>query len=385
MDGTPTTWERLRRVDPRIWDGAITALVLAITLSDLWLERTTGARGWAELVAALALIGAGLPLYWRRRRPLATLVAVTAAAFVFAVTDQPAVEPILTLPLAVAAYSAGAHVERSRWLTVTVLGAFIASALLGSDGNANWVEMAVNGALTVGMPVLIGRMVWNRRRRIERERDLAASDAVTLERTRIARELHDVVAHSMSVMVVQAGGARAVLRRDPDEADEALRSIEETGRTGLAEMRRLLATEGEDAPSLAPQPGLDRLDDLLGRMRATGLAVELVVEGASRPIPVGVDLSAYRIVQEALTNTLKHGGDRAHARVLLRYEDEALDIEVTDDGMGPAPTNDAAGRGLIGMRERVALFGGDLRSGARPGGGFIVDARIPLDGGAAAT
>jgi signal transduction histidine kinase len=380
VDGGPTTWERLRRVDARFWDAAICAAVLAILLSDLWFERgtTTGARAY-EVVAAAALLVVGAALYWRRRRPLASIATVTAAALLFGALHQPATEPILALPLAIASYSAAAYSERSRWLALAIVAAFAASAVLQSDANANWIEMAVNGLATVGVAVAIGRIVWNRRRRVERERDLAAQDAVAVERSRIARELHDVVAHSMSVIVVQAGAARAVLLRDPDAAERALRSIEETGRTGLAEMRRLLGTEGDAAPALAPQPGLERLDELLERMRATGLAVELVVEGEPRALPVGLDLSAYRIVQEALTNALKHAGRGAHARVLLRYGEDTIEVEVIDDGRGPTVGTDGVGRGLIGMRERVALFEGDLRSGAAPGGGFFVRARIPLD------
>ncbi len=249
-----------------------------------------------------------------------------------------------------------------------------------ADANTNWVEMASAAFFTVGVPFAIGRIVWNRRRRLDRERELAAKDAVALERSRIARELHDVVAHSMSVMVVQAGAARSVLRRDPEGAERALRSIEESGRTGLAELRRLLAAGGEAEPSLAPQPGVDRLDELLERMRATGLDVELVVEGQPRPLATSVDLSTYRIVQEALTNALKHGGDGVHARVGLRYDDGEITVEVVDDGRGPGTGDvDGGGRGLIGMRERVAFVGGDLETGARPGGGFVVRARIPLD------
>jgi signal transduction histidine kinase len=185
-------------------------------------------------------------------------------------------------------------------------------------------------------------------------------------------------------MVVQAGAAKAVLRRDPEETERALSAIEESGRIGLAEMRRLLSVEGEVAPSLDPQPGLGRLDELLARMRATGLEVELVVEGDPHPLPAGVDLSAYRIVQEALTNALKHGGDGVHARVLLRYQAEAIDVEVTDDGRGPSPDMDGSGRGVIGMRERVAFLGGEIRTGARPGGGFLVHARLPVTGDGAA-
>ena len=209
MEGRPTTWERLRRVDPRVWDMASTVAVLTILLSDLWFERTAVATDRAlEPLAAVTLIAAGVPLYWRRRRPMMTLAVVTSAAFVFPLTRHGAIEPILGLPLGIAAYSAAAHLARSRGLIVGLLGAFLTAAILQSDGGANWVEMAVNGLVTVGVPAAIGRMVWNRRRRLERERDLAARDAVASERARIARELHDVVAHSMSVMVVQAGGAQ---------------------------------------------------------------------------------------------------------------------------------------------------------------------------------
>jgi signal transduction histidine kinase len=380
VNGRPTLWGRLRRVDPRVWDALIAAAVFATVQSDLWLERhaDTSAHG-PYLVAAAVLVAASAPLYWRRRRPLTSLVVVTAAGLAFAMLRYPASEPILALPLAVGSYSAAAYSERSSAQGLALLAAFVASAVLQSDANANWVEMAVNGLLTVGVPAALGRMVWNRRRRIEHERDLAARAAVAAERGRIARELHDVVAHSMSVMVVQAGAARSVLRHDLDEAERALSSIEESGRVGLAEMRRLLAADGEGSASLAPQPGLEHLDELLDRMRTTGLAVELVREGSPRSLPPGMDLSAYRIVQEALTNALKHGGDGTHARVLLRYEDQAIQVEVTDDGRGPPAAIDGSGRGLIGLRERVTLFGGELSSGARPGGGFVVHARIPLD------
>src|SRR3712207_4404448 len=217
------------------------------------------------------------------------------------------------------------------------------------------------------LPILIGRMTFNRRRRIVRDREVAAREAVTAERAAIARELHDVVAHHMSVMVVQAGAARTVVGADPEAAADALRQIEASGRTGLAEMRRLLEVLKADGASgeRTPQPGLAQLDDLLASMRATGLPVEAVVEGEPRPLPPGVDLSAYRIVQEALTNALRHAGG-ASARVLLRYEPDALEIEVVDDGRGSVDGSEG-GHGLIGMRERVQLFGGDLTTGSAPG------------------
>ena len=183
----------------------------------------------------------------------------------------------------------------------------------------------------------------------------------------------------MSVMVVQAGAARAVGTSDPAAAAEALRQIEASGRTGLAEMRRLLGIlKAEDhGNGRAPQPGLARLGELLDAMRASGLPVEAVVEGTPRALSPGVDLSAYRIVQEALTNSLRHAGG-ASARVVVRYEPDAVELEVADDGPGsPADAEASGGHGLIGMRERVQLFGGELEAGPRPGGGFLVRARLP--------
>jgi len=378
MDNRPSTWQRLKRVDPRIWDGLLTVGILAFTQLDLWRGREPAATtDQPDLLAAALLLLACVPLYWRRRRPLAAAAIVSSAGIAYGVLQHPSTE--LIVPLAVAAYSAAAFAPRSVGQTVAVLAAIAAAVVSQSDPTANWVEMASSAFFTVGVPVAFGRVVWNRHRTIQRDREQAARDAVTFERGRISRELHDIVAHSMSVMVVQAAGARSVLRRDPDEAERALRAIEESGRLGLAELRRLLASEGELTTSLAPQPGLEALGDLLDRMRATGLAVELVTEGEARPLPVGVDLSVYRIVQEALTNTLKHGGDAPHARVLLRYTPRSIEIEMTDDGGGATAGSDGIGRGLIGMRERVAFLDGNIETGPAPGGGFVVRARIPID------
>ncbi len=377
VDAKTTAWERLRRVDPRIGDGILAAAILAFAQLDLWRGREPGAAAQPDLLAAAFLLVTCAALYWRRTQPVAAAISVAAAVAAFGVSQHPATEPIL--PLMVIAYSLAAYRERSFAQTMGIVAVLTAAAVSQADPDASWVGLASNAFFSVGVPVVVGRIVWNRRRRIERERDLAARDAVALERGRIARELHDVVAHSLSVMVVQAGAARATLRRDPDGADRALRSIEGAGRTGLAEMRRLLSADGETAPALAPQPGLDQLEELLARMRATGLDVELVVEGDARAVDASIDLSAYRIVQEGLTNTMRHAGDGAHARVLLRYGDDAIEVEVTDDGRGPAPGADGSGRGLLGMRERVAFLGGEIRTAARPGGGFVVHARIPVD------
>jgi signal transduction histidine kinase len=231
----------------------------------------------------------------------------------------------------------------------------------------------------MGLPILIGRIVFNRRRRLLLERDSVAREAVTLERTRIARELHDVVAHAMSVMIVQAGAARTVVDRDPQAAHDAIAQVEETGRAGLAEMRRLIGvlTDDGQAGSTAPMPGLAQLDPLLDTVRSAGLPVEVVRTGAARELAAGADLAAYRVIQESLTNALKHAGP-ASAVVTLHYAADRVTIEVADDGRGPA-AEPGVGHGLIGMRERVGMFGGSLETSARPGGGFVVHAEIPVE------
>jgi signal transduction histidine kinase len=253
---------------------------------------------------------------------------------------------------------------------------------IAAQTHRNWVEVLTGIIGSIGLPVLIGRIVFNRRRRLALDRELAAREAVSSERTRIARELHDVVAHSMSVMIVQAGAARTVVDRDPAAAREAIAHVEETGRAGLAEMRRLIGvlTDADEAASTAPMPGLAELDPLLDTVRAAGLPVEVVRTGTPRDLPAGADLAAYRVIQESLTNALKHAGP-ASARVSMDFAPDRLTIEVADDGRGPTQ-DPGVGHGLIGMRERVGVFGGSLRTGERPGGGFVVRAEIPVEDGA---
>jgi signal transduction histidine kinase len=227
--------------------------------------------------------------------------------------------------------------------------------------------------------MLLGRIAYNRRLRIAADRSRAAEDAVSAERARIARELHDVVAHAMAVMVVQAGAARTIVDSDPDGAKAAIAEVEATGRTGLAEMRRLIGvlTADDGEAERAPQPGLEQLDELVRTVRAAGIPVEVLRSGDERALPPAIDVNAYRVIQEALTNTLKHAGD-AHASVTLMFTDGALEIEVADDGVGPRVV-DPPGHGLVGMRERVAVFGGTLVAGPRPGGGFVVRALFPVE------
>ena len=214
----------------------------------------------------------------------------------------------------------------------------------------------------------------------ERAREAAARLAVAEERARIARELHDVVAHSVSVMVLQVGAVRHGLPEAEAENREALRGVEQTGRTALAEMRHLLgAMRSDDGdPELSPQPGLEQLEALLEKVRRAGLPVQLHVEGEPVPLPRAVDLSAYRIVQEGLTNVLKHAG-ASHADVTLRYEPDEVQIEVRDDGRGTS-TVDGLGHGLVGIGERVKLYGGEMTAGAANGGGFVLGTRLRLAG-----
>ena len=368
------TWDRLRRADHRIWDALLALALLFGGILALAIEPPD-ARGPIAIGVALVL-AQNVPIAWRRRAPLVVAAVVVVSDALLTYLGYEATSGV---SVAIALYTAAAYRERERVAPVLLLLAAVAVPLAFVVNEGNWVETVLGVIVIAGVPITYGRIVFNRRARIVRDRELAAREAVIVERARIARELHDVVAHHMSVMVVQAGAARAVVDADPEAAVDALRRIEASGRAGLTEMRRLLEIlkSQERDRDRAPQPGLAHLDELLAGMRATGLPVEAVIEGSPQPLPPGVDLSAYRIVQEALTNTLKHAGE-AHARVLLRYAPDALDIEVADDGSGAPVGDGGGGQGLIGMRERVQLFGGTLESGPRPGGGFIVRARLPL-------
>jgi len=250
------------------------------------------------------------------------------------------------------------------------------------------VVFAITASIARGLRhrALLARELALRNERLEVEREAQAAAAVAEERRRIARELHDVVAHSVSVMVVQSGAARRVLDSEPDDAVAALTEVERSGRQALSELRRLLGLmrDGdESAAAREPQPTLAGLEDLLKRARDAGLPVELHQEGDPYDLPMGCDLAAYRVVQESLTNALKHGGDGARATVLLRWTDDHLELDISDTGQGltaVAPDGDGPlGQGLVGMRERVALCGGDLQAGPSVRGGFRVHATIPKD------
>jgi signal transduction histidine kinase len=366
-------WERLRRVNPLVWDSLLAAACLVPTV----IAGVVAPAGATAVPAQLAfVVAAYASLAFRRRAPLVVLGIVAASTVGYAAVGE---GPATQLALAIAAYTVAAHLPRR---VVAIWGmpiAVTASVVeqLDQDVHTNWVELLIGATFSVFLPILLGRIAFNRRARLVRDHERAAADAVMQERARIARELHDVVAHAIGVMVVQAGAARTIVDRDPTAAKAAIEQVERAGRDGLVEMRRLIGVLTSDgAGDRSPQPGLGALDDLVGTIRSAGLAVEVVRAGKQRPLAAGPDLTAYRVIQEALTNVLKHAGP-AHARVTLGYEDARIVIEVEDDGVGPS-TSDDPGHGLVGMRERVGLYGGVLETGIRQGGGFAVHAEIPL-------
>jgi signal transduction histidine kinase len=260
--------------------------------------------------------------------------------------------------------------------TVLALPTFVAVAIRGEPkGGISFTVVALV------VMVLVRRVVGDRERRAEiaeRERDLVAREAVVEERARIARELHDVIAHHVSMIVLQAGAERRVLDGANASTREVLETVERTGRSALTEMRRLLGMLRADTNEpLTPQPRLTDLPILVDQLRAAGLPVDLRVEGDPRELPVGIELSAYRIVQEALTNALKHAG-KATASVNIRYGSDSLELEIADDGAEGSTPVASGGHGLLGMRQRVALYGGRLDAGRRPGGGFAVRVLLPI-------
>jgi signal transduction histidine kinase len=296
----------------------------------------------------------------------------------------------LGIALVVAVYSVGAHTGGRRAVAGVAATIALVLAVAATDPEGTTLGGLIFFSLVVGGPWLAGRAIRHRRlseRQLEeravaaeRQREERARAAVAEERARIARELHDVVAHAISVVVLQSRGGRRSLTNDPDEAREAFDAIESTGKEALAEMRRPLGMlrRGDDELALAPQPSLASLDALAAQVSAAGLPVQIAVEGEARELPPGIDLSAFRIVQEALTNALKHAGPAA-AHVLVRYREHELELEIVDTGLGAETGNaDGAGHGLIGMRERAELYGGDVRAGRQTDGGFAVRVRLPL-------
>jgi signal transduction histidine kinase len=378
----------VKRRDLLIGVAITVALLLEASLSD---SRENSVATNLALYAPIGALFIAQPL-----RPFEFTLALIAAVSMVSLgaTDVAAMTTTLVL-LLVAVFRAGYALGDRHALPVGIALLVAIPVVTIEHGNANAgdfvfpiVIVAITAAVARGLRhrALLARELALRNERLEVEREAQAATAVSEERRRIARELHDVVAHSVSVMVVQSGAARRVLDEAPDEAVAALTEVERSGRQALSELRRLLGLmrDGdEDAAVREPQPTLAGLDDLIRRAREAGLPTELRQVGAPFALPMGCDLAAYRVVQESLTNSLKHAGDGAHARVLLRWTEHGLELDITDTGKGlaaAAPDLDGPlGQGLVGMRERVALCGGDLQAGPRPDGGFRVHARIPRD------
>lgn len=392
------TRDRIRR-SPMAFDA-----LLAVGLTVLSLVVIAGGArdlGSYDPVSLVLLVLQTLPLVFRRQYPLVVLAVTAGATLVHAALAPEALNA--TLGFLVALYTVGERVDRrssSLAALATGLGIGILIALRAP------MPAALSGFVQTELAVFVAWVLgtWSRdrrahietiegrARRLEHEREERAERAVLAERERIARELHDVVAHHVSVIVIQAGAALRALDRRPADARTAVEAIDATGRQALGDMRRMLGilgraggdghagTSGGGADALAPMPGLDRLGELLEQVRAVGLPVELSVAGEPRTLEPGLELSAYRIIQEALTNVLKHApGSRA--RVAVRYGQSALEIEIVDQGPGDGRTSsmrefDESGHGLIGMRERVAVFGGAFEAGP-VGRGFRVAATLP--------
>lgn len=392
-------YDFLRR-HPTWVDGFWAVVLFGISVvGGATVEESRGTDLPALTVPVMLLLSLVVAL--RRRMPermLLLALAVGVGQLITDVATVPADFALLVIVYTVAAVGA-------RWASRLALTAGLCAAPLAQlrwpdEGQsvATNVAVVIFQAVPFALAWVLGDSIRTRRAyfaqleeraaRLEKERAAQAKVAVAAERARIARELHDVVAHNVSVMVVQADGAAYVLDAAPDQAKKALETISSTGRQALAEMRRLLGVlrtgEHQEAGEYVPQPDVRQIEDLVEECRRTGLPVDFKVEGTSRPLPSGVELTAYRIVQEALTNTRKHGGPNAGASVRLVYFDDGLGLLVEDDGKG-APHElyeeggfDGQGHGLIGMRERVGMVGGTLDAGPRPGGGFRISVLLPL-------
>jgi signal transduction histidine kinase len=377
---------RLRR-DWRLLD----RLLVAVLLTAGWVNVLTSTDRQGSVALNLLLISVmALSLLWRRDKPLVPVVCCgIGMPLSAAVLTAPPYIFVSIAMMSTASYSAGAHLERRqslRGLALVVLS--LAAVVVIFDPSDWFFPIAVFGIVpwlagrTIRNQTLLARELAEKAELAEHAREEEERRAIAGERSRIARELHDVLAHNLSVMVVQAGGARRIVERRPDQAAEVADLIERTGREALAELRQLFGPvrhgDGED---LHGPVGIDRVEELAARARAAGLPVHVHVEGERVRLPAGVDVTAYRVVQEALTNTIKHGG-RAQASVTVSYEPNEIVLSVEDDGVGtdgaPGELGEVGGgHGLVGMRERVELYGGVMQAGSRPGGGFAVRARLP--------
>ncbi|MFJ8772274.1 sensor histidine kinase [Streptomyces microflavus] len=376
--------------------------VVLLGLSGMSLVSGMYDAGREEILAIPVALGLSTVVALRRRLPEKMLLLAIAVGVLQLVGDvRPGIGNFAMLVITFTVATIGERWASRLALICSLTAAALSQLRWEAEPGGSWPQQIfVTVIMTVpfvlawvmGDSLRTRRAYFNqleeRAARLEREREAQSKVAVAAERARIARELHDVVAHNVSVMVVQADGAAYVMDAAPDQARQALETISSTGRQALAEMRRLLGVlrtgDTREGGEYVPQPDVEQIEDLVDQVRRTGLAVDFKVEGTARPLPSGVELTAYRIVQEALTNTRKHGGPDAGASVRLVYFDDGLGLLVEDDGRGAAHElyedggADGAGHGMIGMRERVGMVGGTLDAGPRPGGGFRISALLPL-------
>ncbi|MDP9232584.1 MAG: histidine kinase [Actinomycetota bacterium] len=383
--------KRFLRLARRYWFDALIFVGLALGLFGAVVsqDESDGPTGplWFDLLAVTAIV---TPLFFRRRFPFGAPIAVGVAVGLTAFVDERLV-PKDFIPFVAgcaAVFLVGLLRERAQAVAGIVLAIGFEALVAYRDPLKNlsaFIATCIVFGLIWTVAFALGRKFQEadeakeRAARAEREREERARSAVTEERARIARELHDVVGHSVSVMTVQASAVRRLLRPDQQREREALLVVERTGREALAEMRRMvgvLRRRPEEGPALAPQPSLEHVERLVAQAREAGLPVELRIEGDPLPLPAGVDLTAYRLVQEGLTNALKHAGAQ-RAQVLVRYGDGGIEVTVSDDGRG-AGSGDGGGHGLVGMRERVAVYGGELEAGPREEGGYRLRAKLPV-------
>jgi signal transduction histidine kinase len=396
-----TRWDRLLR-----WEEAhrfavdatgTAALLLFVVPLSTATASVNGGRGWPLYAVATLLVA---PLAWRRVRPTASAATVYTVALLQMLFLTPLVIPA-DLAVLVALYSVTVH--GPRWAhRVAIAGALLGSMTLAVLLSDSYYPPAVLGTVIIASSTML--TVWafglarrsrretiealvDRTRRLEVERDQQTQIATAAERARIARDLHDIVAHSLSVVIAQADGGRYAAVADPAAATRALATIGETGRAALTDMRRLLGVlrAGPATPTgsipvvdpVAPQPSADDIGALVEQVRASGMRVSLVRMGTPRRLPPGMGLAVYRIAQEALTNVLKHAGPDPQVTVMVSWQPEAILVEVDDDGRGASAESDGLGQGMLGMRERATMFGGTVTAGPRPGGGFRVRAQLP--------
>jgi signal transduction histidine kinase len=382
-----TLIDRVKHLPPLAVDAAIAAAVGLVTIVSVLVDDRNDHRVSLTVAGVALLLAQCVPLVWRRRAPLAVMLVVVAAGVAYGIAELP--DPAVLFGPTLAVYTLAAHCPRSVTVPWGIAGVVVGALALAVSRDADAADVAVTYFVFVTAWVA-GDTVRGQRERValmDAQREEEARRAVADERVRIARDLHDVVAHHLSVIVVQAEAAQEVLAARPERAGQAMATVADTARSALGELRRVLGvlrSEGDDGADgdggRAPQPDLDAVDDLVASVRQAGLTVAVRTEGEPRAVGGVVGVAAYRVVQEALTNVLRHAAAR-RAEVALDYGPDALVVTVSDDGRGtpgPSGADRPAGHGLAGMQERVTILGGSLDAGPRAEGGFAVRARLPL-------